>query len=74
MARGKADIVEVVMFTSGADAFLAGGNPLVFNFTLTGKNIFELIHSGIGEKQGRVIKRNHRRRGQAFVSVAFKEA
>lgn len=49
MARCKTDIVEVVMFASGADTFLAGGSPLVINFALTGKNIFELIHAGIGE-------------------------
>ena len=74
MARGKADIVKVVMFASGTDTFLAGGSPLIINLALTGKNIFELVHAGIGKKQGRVIKRNYRRRGQPFVSVTFKEA
>jgi len=74
MAGCKADIVEVVMFASGADTFLAGGSPLKINLALTGKNIFELVHAGIGEKQGRVVKRNYRRRGQAFVAASFKEA
>ena len=74
MAGGKADIVKVVVFASGSDTFLAGDCPFILDFALTGKNIFELIHSGIGEKQGRVIKGNHRRRWQAFVSMVFKEA
>ena len=74
MARRKTDIVEVVMLASGADTFLAGDSPFVINLALTGKDIFELVHAGIGEKQGRVIKRNYRRRWQPFMSVTFKEA
>ena len=50
MAGGKADIVEVVMLASGTDTFLTGSRPLVVNFALTGKDILELVHAGIGKK------------------------
>jgi len=69
MAGGKADIVEVVVLTSGADALLDAGCPLVPHPALAGEYVLELVHASISEQQRRIVKRNDRRGGDDTVVV-----
>ena len=55
MARGVADVVEVVVLAAGADAFLGRHGTAVGALLDTGKDILELHHAGIGEHQSRVV-------------------
>ncbi len=55
-----ADIFQVVVLSSYTDAFLAGGGAVVVSFRLTEKNIFKLVHSSVGEKEGRIVMRHDR--------------
>ena len=74
MARGVADIVEVVVLAAGADAFLRRGRARIGPLLQAGENILELHHAGIGEHQRRVVARHERRRRHDFVTLARKEA
>ena len=73
MARGIADIVEVVVLAAGAHAFLRGGGALIGPLLDAGKDVLELHHAGIGEHQGRVVARHERRRRHDFVAVIGKK-
>ena len=73
MARGVADIVEVVVLAAGAHAFLRGGGALVGPLLDAGEDVLELHHAGIGEHQGRVVARHERRRRHDLVAVLRKE-
>ena len=73
MARGVADIVEVVVLAAGAHAFLRGGGALIGPLLDAGKDVLELHHAGIGEHQGRVVARHERRRRHDFVAVIGKK-
>jgi hypothetical protein len=68
VARGVADIVEVVMLAAGADAFLRGGGALVGTLLDAGEDVLELHHAGIGEHQRRVVARHQRRRRHDLVA------
>jgi hypothetical protein len=46
---------EIIVFTAYPKTFLGIGNPGVNRFFVAQKIVFELIHPGIGEKQGGVI-------------------
>ena len=62
VARGVADIVEVVVLATGADAFLAAGGCLVRLRFEAGEDVLERHHAGVDEHQGRVVVRDQRRR------------
>ncbi len=51
MARGVADIVEVVVLAAGAHAFLRRGGALIGPLLDAGEDVLELHHAGIGEHQ-----------------------
>jgi hypothetical protein len=72
MARGVADIVQVVVLAAGADAFLRRGGADVGTPLLPGEDVLELHHAGVGEHQGRVIARHQRRAFDHLVPVAGK--
>ena len=74
MARGIADIVEVVVLAAGAHAFLRGGGARIGPLFDAGEDVLELHHAGIGEHQGRVVARHERRRRHDFVPVAREKA
>ena len=63
VARGVADIVEIVVLAAGAHAFLRGGGARVGALLEAGEDVLELHHAGIGEHQRRVVAR-HQRRGR----------
>ncbi len=69
MARGIADIFEIVVLAAGAHAFLRGGGAQVTPLLCTGKDVLELHHAGIGEEQRRIVARDERAGGNDFVAV-----
>ena len=70
MARGIADIVEVVVLAAGAHAFLRGGGAAVGQLLQAGEHVLELHHAGIGEHQRGVVARHQRRGRHDLVVVA----
>ncbi len=67
MARGVADIIEIVVLAAGAHAFLRGDGALIGTLLDPGKHVLELHHAGIGEHQRRVVARHQRRRRHDLV-------
>ncbi len=55
MAAGVADVIEVVMLASRADAFLGGCRAGIIAPFLSKEDVLELVHAGIGEQQSRVV-------------------
>ena len=68
VARGVADVVEVVVLAAGAHAFLRGDRALVGALLDAGEHVLELHHAGVGEHQGRVVARHERRRRHDLVA------
>ncbi|CDC63211.1 uncharacterized protein BN660_01846 [Clostridium sp. CAG:448] len=66
---GVADAIQV----RRADALLAGGNTTARRLLFAGKILFHGCHARIDQKQGFVIVRDQRKRGQAQVPLGFKE-
>ena len=60
VARGIADIVEVVVLAARAHAFLRGGGAGVVARFDPGEQVLELHHARIGEHQRRVVARHQR--------------
>ena len=58
--RGVADIVEVVVLAAGPDHLLRGGGARVRARLLSGEDVLELDHAGIGEQQRRIVARHQR--------------
>ncbi len=73
VARGIADIVEVVVLAAGAHAFLRRGGAHVRALLQAGEDVLELHHAGIGEHQRRVVARHQRRGRHDLVVVAGEE-
>ena len=73
MARGIADIVEVVVLAAGAHAFLRGDRAHIRALFQAGEDVLELHHAGIGEHQRRVVARHQRGRRHDRVVVAREE-
>ena len=61
--RVEPDVFEIVMFSSGADAFLRVSHAWRFpwRFLLREKNRHELVHAGIREEQIRGVGKKRRR-------------
>ncbi len=73
VARGIADIVEIVVFAAGAHTFLRAHGARIRPFLQTGEDILELHHAGIGEHQGGIIARHQRRGRHDLMVVAGEE-
>src|SRR5207248_1777253 len=65
VALGEADIFEVIVLAAGADALLRGGGARVIALFEAKKDVFELVHAGVGEEQGGIVGRNERGRVDA---------
>ena len=61
MAARVADVVQVIVLAAGPHAFLAAGRHVIGAFLAAEKNVLELVHAGVDEKQRRVLGRNQRR-------------
>ncbi len=69
MARGIADIVEIVVLAARAHALLRGHRACIGPLLEAGKDVLELHHAGIGEHQRRVVARHERRRRHDGMAV-----
>jgi len=72
VARGIADIVEIVVLAAGADALLAGSGGRIGSRLEAGEDVLERHHPGIDEHQGRIVMRHQRRRRHDLVLVPRK--
>jgi len=70
VARGIADIVEVVMLAAGADAFLRRGGGDIGPRLEAGEHVLERHHAGVDEHQGRIVLRHERRRAHDLMPRA----
>jgi len=73
MARGVADVVEVVVLAAGAHAFLRGDGAVVGPPLDAGEDVLELHHAGVGEHQRRIVARHERTRWHDLVAVPGEE-
>jgi len=73
MACGLSNDFKVVMLPAGAHTLLGGGGPLVILSLFAQKDILELIHPGVGEKQRGVINRNEGGAGNDPVVISSEE-
>jgi hypothetical protein len=72
VARGVADIVQIIVLAAGAHAFLRGGSTRrIARFSRPGEHVLELHHAGIGEHQRRVVARHERRGRQDGMAMLF---
>ena len=72
MAISEAYVLEVIVLTTSAHAFLRGGCSRVVAFLQAQEHVFELIHPGVGEQQSAIVRRNEGRRMNRFVPVLDK--
>ena len=73
MARGIADIVEVVVLAAGAHALLRRRRPHVGALLDPGEHVLELDHPGVGEHERRIVARHERARRDDHVPVPGEE-
>ena len=73
MAVGEADVFEVVVFSAGANAFLAGRRGFVIALFEAEENVLELIHPGVGEKQRGIVGGDERRAAHDAVAALFEK-
>src|SRR5207244_6537741 len=69
MARGVADVLEIVVLAAGAQATLRGRCALVRALLLAEKDILELHHARVDEEQRRIVCRHERARGHDAVAL-----
>ena len=69
MARGIADVLQVVVLAACAHAALRGGGALVGARFLAEEDVLELHHARIGKQQGGVVARHQRARGHHGVAA-----
>ena len=60
VARGIADVVEIVVFAAGADAFLRRRGAKIRALLDAGENVLELHHPRVGEHERRIVARHER--------------
>ena len=65
-----ANLFEIVVLSTGPDAFLAGGRAAIVALLQPEEDPLELIHPRVGEQQRRIVRRQQRRRGHLSVPVA----
>src|SRR5579871_1261281 len=69
VAAGVADVIEIVVFAAGADAFLGAGGTGVVALFLAEEDVFELVHAGVGEQQSWVVGGHQRRAADHAVAA-----
>ena len=69
VARGIADVVQVVVLAPGAHALLRGGGAGAGGVLRAGEDVLERDHAGVDEHQRRIAARDQRRRRQDGVVV-----
>ena len=74
VARGVADVFQVVVLAAGTHALLAGGGAGVGALFQAQEAVLELVHARVGEQQGRVVRRDQRAGSDTGVPFFFEEA
>ena len=69
VARGLADILDI----AGADALLAGADPVAGRLLLTLEVGLHRRHAGVYEQQARVVLRDERKARQSQMSLCLEE-
>ena len=73
VARGVADLVEVVVLAAGAHAALRTDRPGVAAFLGAEEHVLELHHAGVGEQQGGIVAGHQRATGHNGVAFGREE-
>ncbi len=73
VARGVADVLEVVVLAAGAQAGLDRGGAHVGAAVAAEEHVLELDHAGVREHQGRVVARHQRTGGHDGVALGREE-
>ena len=73
VAAGVADVFEVVVFASGAHAFLRAGGARVIALFDARERIFELVHARVGKQQRGIVGRHQRRTAHHAVAAGGKK-
>ena len=58
MTIGEAHIFKIVVLAARAHAFLRSRRPRVVALFEAEENVLELVHSGVGEEQRRIVRRD----------------
>ncbi len=74
VARGVADVFQVVVLAACAHALLAADGAGIGALLGTQEAVLELVHAGVGEQQGRVVVRDQRTGGDSGMALLFEEA
>src|SRR4029077_9199770 len=61
MTIGESDVFEIVVLAARTHALLRSRRPRVVALFEAKENVLELVHSGIGKKQRRIVRRDQRR-------------
>ena len=72
MARGVANVFQVVMFAARSHAALRRSRAVIGALVLAEKYVFELHHARVGEEQGGVVTGHQRAGGDNLVAVTSK--
>lgn len=70
VARGIADIVEIIVFATCPQALLRGDGTAIGALFQAGEHILELNHARIREQQGWIVLRHQRAGGDNFMALA----
>src|SRR4029079_5878001 len=69
VARGAADVLQVVVLAAGAHALLRRGRAREGRLHLAREEVLELVHPGVGEQKRRVVVRHQRRARDRLVAL-----
>ena len=69
VARGVADVLEIVVLAAGAQAALRRGRALIRTLVLAEEHVLELHHPGVDEQQRGIVRRHERARGHDRVAL-----
>ena len=73
MVAVLAHLLQIVMFTGNADAFLAVSCSQILRLASAQEDVLELIHTGIYEHQGRVVDWYDRSAGHELMAPGCEE-
>jgi hypothetical protein len=73
MAARETDIFQVVMLAAGADALLRTGGAAVVALFHAQEDVLELVHTGVGEQQRRIVGGHQRRTAHDAMAASGKE-
>src|SRR5690606_26159492 len=71
VTRRVADVFQVVVLATGADAALRSGGANIGAHFIAQEQVLELDHTGVGEQQGRIVGRNQGTARNDLVSLGL---